>query len=126
VPAADNSNVIEKLGSGIRKMYAEQDKYDFRRPRFIDGEIYFTAILRQGNTRESERSVVSRTNMNNKDLLTEALSERALSRLELQQKTGLTKSQVRYALSKLIEDKKVERIGKGYDPMGKYALLIDE
>lgn len=124
VPATDNSNIVEKLGSGIRKMYAEQDKYGFTRPKFIDGEIYFTVTLGQGIVPERKPALSSREG--NSRLIFEALADGALSRAELETITKLTTKQVRYAINKLIDEKKVGMTGKSFDNGVKYMRIPTE
>jgi ATP-dependent DNA helicase RecG len=119
VPAERGANVIEKLGSGIPKMFAEQRRYGFKLPQFIDGEIYFTAILRNGQPEKPRRSEVR---MKNTERIVNALSGAILSRTELEEKTMLTTGQVRYALSKLMEERRVIKIGNSNDPNVAYTL----
>ena len=123
VPAERGANVIEKLGSGIPKMYAEQDRYRFKRPRFIDGEIYFTAILRKGHP-EKQNGAVPR--IKNTRLILDILSNKPLSRVEIEGRTMLTKAQVRYALSILIKENRVAMIGKNRDPKATYMIIGEE
>jgi ATP-dependent DNA helicase RecG len=124
VPAARGANVIEKLGSGIPKMYAEQDRYGFKRPRFLDGEIYFTSVLQKGEPTKN-RSDIPSHNQNTTKIL-HVLSAGALTRAQIEQRTMLTTSQVRYALSKLMKEQQVSRIGKERDPNIVYMLTSDE
>ncbi|MDR0519743.1 MAG: putative DNA binding domain-containing protein [Clostridiales Family XIII bacterium] len=122
VPAERGANVIEKLGSGIPKMFAEQQRYGFKPPQFIDGEIYFTAILRKGQYGKSQRLGVR---MANTERIIIALSGATLSRSEIEKKTMLTTGQVRYALSKLVEERRVIKTGNSNDPNVAYKL-VDE
>jgi len=124
VPADGGVNVIEKLGSGIRKMYEEQDRYGFKHPIFIDGEIYFTAILRRGILLEKEKK--AKMPLENAEVILQLLVEGALSKTEIEKGTSLTKSQVRYAIDKLMKEKRIVRIGKERDPKSTYQLIDDE
>jgi len=124
VPTDDGVNVIEKLGSGVVKMYEEQDRYEFKRPTFIDGEIYFTAILQRGVLLEREKAATKQ--ISNADKILLSLSKGDLSHSEIELRTLLTKSQVRYALEKLIEENRIVRIGKARDTKSKYRLVGDE
>jgi ATP-dependent DNA helicase RecG len=122
VPAESGSNVIEKLGSGILKMYAEQERAGFAKPGFVDGGIYFTAILRKG-VPALKQGPYMRPRASNTDLILSVLPAGALSRMEIEERTGLSPSQVRYALTKLMREKRVARIGGDRGPNSAYALI---
>jgi len=124
VPAERGANIIEKLGSGIPKVFAEQDRYKFRRPQFIDGEIYFTTVLYKGYPERKQPGVPPRNR--NATLVLNALSDIALSRVEIEKRTMLTTAQVRYALSKLMEKGLVTRIGDERDPKSTYMANIED
>ena len=124
VPAERGANIIEKLGSGIPKVFAEQDRYKFRRPQFIDGEIYFTTVLYKGYPGRKQPGVPPRNR--NATLVLNALSDIALSRVEIEKRTMLTTAQVRYALSKLMEKGLVTRIGDERDPKSTYMANIED
>jgi len=124
VPAERGANVIEKLGSGILKIYAEQDRYGFERPRFINGEIYFTAILRKGAPANEARGVTPK--VRNATRILNVLADASLSRTDIEKKTKLTTAQVRYALSKLMKENRVARIGKENDPNTMYEAILKE
>ena len=124
VPAERGANVIEKLGSGIPKMYSEQDRHEFPRPSFIDGEIYFTAILRRGSLTDAMNGLPKR--FTNTARILKALSRKPLSRVEIEKETNLTTAQVRYALTKLIREQQVGRIGKDKDPNNTYFAVNEE
>ena len=124
VPAERGSNVIEKLGSGILKMYSAQDRYRFRRPTFIDGEIYFTVVLRKGIPVKNGNGRMPQ--VGNLDIILNALRKEALSRTQIERVTLLTTAQVRHALAKLMKDEKVVRIGKDSDPNCTYRTILLE
>jgi len=121
VPAERDTSIIEKLGSGIPKVYAEQDRLGFLRPWFIDGEIYFTAILRKGRPAARNNRLTAQTK--NASLIMNALSGSALSRSEIEKQTSLTKSQVRYALSKLLDENRIEKLGGEKNPQNVYIIV---
>ena len=127
VPAADNASIVEKLGSGIKKIFAEQDKYNFSRPRFLDGEIYFTAILNNGNRPQSPSIAPNRPQPSQKarDLMMEASIklDRALSIIEIiernpnttqekiGQELGLTVKQIRKIMKGMIDTNLIRKVG---------------
>lgn len=122
----DGSNVIEKLGSGIPKVIEELTSLDMPTPRFIDGGIYFTVIL---NSVLAKKPVVKSIGLSggaNTDLILAALKEGPLSKAALSQLTGLSAGKVKYAVEKLLKEKKIHKIGKDRSPDTVYALILDE
>jgi ATP-dependent DNA helicase RecG len=124
VSTKGDANIIEKLGSGIPKIYAECKKYGFALPKFFDGGIYFTAILQNPTITKSNAGYVKKAS--NTDIVLSALLESPLSRADIANKTGLTLSQVRYSLGKLIEQNEVRLLGKRGDRGNKYIRLLDD
>ncbi|MDR1954067.1 MAG: putative DNA binding domain-containing protein [Clostridiales Family XIII bacterium] len=126
VPTRGGAGIIEKLGSGIPKIYAECEKYGLDNPKFFDGDIYFTAILQSPIGATVKSGVRHVTRANNRDIVLSALLDAPLSRTEIAHKTGLTTSQVRYALNKLIEQNEVRLLGKNGDRGNRYIRLLDD
>jgi DNA-binding transcriptional regulator GbsR (MarR family) len=62
----------------------------------------------------------------NTSIVLSALQDAPLSRGDIAHNTGLTASQVRYALNKLIEQNEVRLLGKSGDRGNKYIRLLDE
>ena len=137
VRGEDGYNVIEKLGSGIPFIMRELASLNMPAATFIDGGIYFTAVLKSAeyqpgfHTSSSSGSAEYSKPLQedplphtpkNEGLIVAALSESALSRKELEIKTELTVSQVRYMLKKLIEEGKIYKTKEGSSPASKYAL----
>ncbi|MDR1271587.1 MAG: putative DNA binding domain-containing protein [Clostridiales Family XIII bacterium] len=120
IPADDDAKVVERLGTGIPKIYSELEKYGLPDPLFFDGGIYFTAILRHAEPEPWPKPAKMR---NNRDIVISAISEAHLTKTEIARKTGLTSSQVRYALQKLIEEKRAVKAAKNGDPGTKYAAI---
>jgi predicted HTH transcriptional regulator len=58
----------------------------------------------------------------NEELVLAAIKTNPLSRSEIEQSTGLTFAQVRYALAKLMAKGKARRIGNGSSAKTKYTL----
>lgn len=120
--AADGQNVIEKLGSGIPRVLEELSYINMSPPTFIDGGIYFTVILRSAKLIPDELPVNTRVGQNNTQSILAALKKGALSRSDLEAKTGLTDNQVRYSLTKLISQGKVKKLGHKTSSKAKYEL----
>jgi ATP-dependent DNA helicase RecG len=126
VSTKGDASIIEKLGSGIPKVYAECSKYGFPQPHFFDGGIYFTAILQSPLNVKTTNLPGKITRLDNTAIVLSVLEQSPLSRADIAHKTGLTNSQVRYALEKLIVQKEVRLIGKNGNRGNKYIRLHDE
>jgi ATP-dependent DNA helicase RecG len=124
VQTEDGANVIEKLGSGIPKVINEMSILDMPTPRFIDGGIYFTVIM-DSIYKKSASSQDIYTRNNNCEKVIMALVKGPLSKAEIEGRTQLSSAQTRYALSKLIKDKSVYKLGNKTGVNVRYAL-IDE
>jgi ATP-dependent DNA helicase RecG len=120
--AADDVNVIEKLGSGIPKVFEELSSLEMYPPAFYDGGIYFTAVLRSARLSPPIEHIDAPLNTDNEGKVQAALREGGLSRSDIEKHAGLTTAQVRYALNKLLIMKKVKKHGEGSSPYTKYYL----
>ncbi|MGV8082221.1 MAG: ATP-binding protein [Coriobacteriia bacterium] len=125
VLAPDGSNVIEKLGSGIPKVIDELTVLDMPQPRFIDGGIYFTVILNSVLAKKPTPQTAD-TRATNTDLVLAVLREGPKSKSEIQQATNLTYGKTKYAVEKLLEERRIYRIGKDRSPHTVYAPIVDE
>jgi ATP-dependent DNA helicase RecG len=125
VLAPDGANVIEKLGSGIPKVLGELEAFDMPQPRFIDGGIYFTVILESVLAKDDAGKVEGNAHESTRLILT-ALQGRSRSKAEMQQITGLTYGKTKYAVEKLLRERKIYKIGKDKSPNTVYALFLDE
>jgi len=125
VRTSNGQRIIEKLGSGIPKILSEIANLGMKPPRFIDGGIYFTAILESGKVSINKNSVEGSGNSNEEKILL-ALSSKAMSRQELESFAKLTTNQARYALKKLVNAKKVVIIGPSNSAKAKYCLASQE
>jgi ATP-dependent DNA helicase RecG len=125
VLAPDSSNVIEKLGSGIPKIIDELAELDMPTPKFIDGGIYFTVILNSVLTKQPIAKDSNHSNSNT-NLVLAALRNGAKSKTEIQKTTNLTHGQTKYAVEKLLKEKKIYKIGKDKSPNTIYASVMDE
>jgi ATP-dependent DNA helicase RecG len=122
VVGEDGQNVIEKLGSGIPKIMEELSAANMPPPTFIDGGIYFTAILKSGEYSAADTSKAVRSSSGKENKILKTLENGAFSKQELMKKTLLTSSQLRYALEKLIRADRVCKTGQGSSPHTKYSL----
>jgi ATP-dependent DNA helicase RecG len=125
VLAPDGANVIEKLGSGIPKVMGELKALDMPQPRFIDGGIYFTVILKSVLAEKRVNETNGTSNGGTK-LVLAALQECSRSKTEIQQLTGMTYGKTKYAIEKLLRERKIYKIGKEKSPNSMYALTSDE
>jgi len=123
VVAEDGANVIERLGSGIPKVLETLAAADMRSPTFIDGGIYFTAILASGSVKTKSTRRSTRSNRESRESVLAVLRRGALSRKELEKAAGLTAAQARYTLLKLIDEGKVQKTDEGTSPTTKYVLI---
>jgi ATP-dependent DNA helicase RecG len=125
IVAADGRNVVEKLGSGIPRVLEELSDIRMPPPTFIDGGIYFTVILESARQVQSQQLAAAQNppKRSNPEKVEAALRAGALSRAELEKATGLSTDQVRYALTKLTGQNKVQKVGNGTSAATKYALL---
>jgi ATP-dependent DNA helicase RecG len=121
----DGSNVLEKLGSGIPRIIEELSSLNMPLPRFIDGGIYFTAILKSGKYYRNDNVDKQSASGGNESRLLLLLAASPCSRNKLQDATGLTSAQIRYSLEKLIKAGKVIKAGNGSSPNTVYALASD-
>jgi ATP-dependent DNA helicase RecG len=124
----EGRNVIERLGSGIPRVLEELSISNMDPPIFIDGGIYFTAILKSAENREmpiedelpKEDKEIKKINPQTMIITELKIGNR--SKEELREATNLSKSQIRYALGKLIEQGKVEKFGERNSPRTEYGL----
>ncbi|MDR1015546.1 MAG: putative DNA binding domain-containing protein [Coriobacteriales bacterium] len=120
-------NVIERLGSGIPRILEELASLDMAPPTFIDAGIYFTVILKPAGAEPDEPVVILEKDTGDKksniDLILAALRTEPLSRSQIEKATGLTFAKVRYSLSKLIGQGRVQRVGNGTSAATKYTVL---
>jgi len=122
VVAQDGQNVLEKLGSGIPKVLEELSSFRMPPPRFIDGGIYFTVILRSLEYSKSAISIEGQQSAGNQGTVLSSLKDGALSRKEIELATGLSEAKVRYALLKLMEQGQVQKIGQKTSASTKYEI----
>jgi ATP-dependent DNA helicase RecG len=123
---ADNGlNVVEKLGSGIPKVIEELSASNMLSPQFVDGGIYFTAIMKSGKYHQSGYRENKGKSTANEDKVSSALSVGSLSKRELQRNTGLTDAQIRFILEKMIKSGHIQKLGEGTSPNTKYALVAE-
>jgi ATP-dependent DNA helicase RecG len=118
----NGQNVIEKLGSGIPKVMEELSALNMPPPIFVDGGIYFSVILKSGEYSTACNTKSDRAPLDNGGKILAALEKGALSKKELTAETALTISQIRYMLTKLIQEKKVRKLGAASSPSTKYSL----
>jgi len=123
VVADDGQNVLEKLGSGIPKILEELSLFKMSPPFFIDGGIYFTVILESAEYPTPIMFQESQKPAGNQGIILSSLERGALSKSDIEAFTGLTPAQVRYALSKLISQGRVQKIGNRTSAATKYELL---
>jgi ATP-dependent DNA helicase RecG len=116
-------NVIEKLGSGIPKIMEELSVLNMQPPLFIDGGIYFTAILKSAKHGVRQSKEVALPTLSSQTMILEELKNGNRSRVELETATKLSSAQVRYALTKLIEKNKVKKLSEGSSPKTLYGLV---
>ena len=127
VLAPDGASVIEKLGSGIPKVMGELEALDMPQPRFIDGGIYFTVILDSVLAKDSANEAEGNGNGNGgSKLVLAALQDKPRPKSEIQQMTGMTYGRTKYAVEKLLRERKIYKIGKGTSPNTVYAITPDE
>lgn len=125
VLASDGANVIEKLGSGIPKVMGELEALDMPQPKFIDGGIYFTVILNSILARGDASNAEGKGNGGSR-LVLSALQDKPRSKAEIQQMTGMTYGKTKYAVEKLLKERKIYKIGKSKSPNTVYAITPDE
>ncbi|MDR0825311.1 MAG: putative DNA binding domain-containing protein [Prevotella sp.] len=118
----EGQNVIERLGSGIPKVLEELSILNMEPPIFIDGGIYFTAILKAAGRNETLKIDETILKRDSQSVIVMELQKGTRSRSELEIATSLSTSQVRYALTKLIKQGKVKKIGESSSSKTKYGL----
>ncbi|MCL2655688.1 MAG: putative DNA binding domain-containing protein [Coriobacteriia bacterium] len=123
VVADDGQNVLEKLGSDIPKVLEELSLFKMSPPLFIDGGIYFTVILKSAECPVPVTAEKGQKPVGNQEVILSSLASGALSKSDLEIATGLSVSKVRYALTKLIAQGQVQKIGNKTSAATKYALL---
>lgn len=114
----DGAAIIEGEGGGIQEVFRAAEAADLPRPTLTDTGVQFKATLwRHGRehpqvtpTAPSSARPMPRTR--NEGIIMMALRQESdLTMQALQEKTGLTNGQVRYALRKPLESGEVVRVG---------------
>jgi ATP-dependent DNA helicase RecG len=123
----DGSNVIEKLGSGIPKIRNELASLDMSAPRFIDGGIYFTVILSSAlEPNSTSDNYDAEPVSSNTELVMAALRHAPKSKSEIQRVTRLSYGKTKYAIEKLLAQRRIYKLGKDRSPNTVYAPILDE
>jgi ATP-dependent DNA helicase RecG len=118
----DNKNVVERLGTGIPTIRESLSMVNMYPAKFIDGGIYFTVVIsnqRIQNEIPRNKNIKSNSNI---EVVLGILSDTPVSKNEIGLSTGLTKSQVRYSIEKLLKSKEIKMIGTERSKNAKYVL----
>lgn len=100
--------MIEGEGGGIGEVQRVLSEWPADPPIFIDHAVTFTAILmRPGMEPSPPRSVVQVDSGDPQTRILTVLALGPLDRTSIAERTGLTRSQTRYALEKLIAGDRV-------------------
>ncbi len=126
---SDGARVIEGEGGGIREAERELSDLDLDPPVFIDRAVSFTVVLMRPDLAAGAESSTRRQGLvtgHPRDRITAALRDGALDRDEIIARTGLTRSQVRYALEKLVKKGNVVMGGGWGDRNTSYTLAEED
>lgn len=122
---ASGTRVIEGEGGGIRE--AERELRDWRvdPPIFIDRAVSFTVVLMRPNLAaqpETPTIATAPATADPQERIVAVLRQGALDRNGIIAVTGLTRSQVRYALDKLVKNGAVVMVGRWGDRSTSYMI----
>lgn len=127
--SAGGFRVIEGEGGGIREAERELSAWKVDPPIFIDRGVSFTVVLMRPNMSAPAEGTQSQGVVPNGDpqsRVMSALQAGESDRSSLVSQTGLTRSQVRYALEKLIKQNKVVMRGGWGDRTTRYAIADEK
>lgn len=117
--------VIEGEGGGIREAERELNDWKVDPPIFVDRGVTFAVVLMRPNmslTAETTQDGVAVPLGAPQSRIMNVLQAGEADRSDLVSQTGLTRSQVRYALEKLIKQNKVVMRGGWGDRTTRYAI----
>ena len=106
-------------------MINELTALDMPAPKFVDGGIYFTVILNSVLAIKPAKKITG-MHVSNTDLVLAVLREGPKSKAEIQQATHMTYGKTKYAVEKLLREKRIYKIGKNRSPNTVYVPIFDE
>lgn len=119
------TRVIEGEGGGIREAERELRDWQIDPPIFIDRAVSFTVVLMRPNMTAragTPPDELAPGAADPQERIVAVLRQGALDRNGIVAATGLTRSQVRYALDKLVKNGRVAMIGRWGDRNTRYAI----